>query len=74
MESIRIFQTQEVVKVIFANKSDLDWKVTKDDLSTCVVVCLVKISDETGIRIFVVSAKEDSNINEGFMYMAKEIR
>lgn len=34
----------------------------------------MKISDETGIRIFVVSAKEDSNINEGFMYMAKEIR
>jgi hypothetical protein len=33
-----------------------------------------KITEETGIQVFTVSAKENAMVSEGFTYLAKEIK
>lgn len=61
------------MKVIFANKSDLEQKVTSEQISNYYTkqFFVEEIEDINGIPVFIVSAKTNSNIDEAVLYLAR---
>lgn len=67
MRQIKTHASENVVKVLIGNKSDMaDRQVSFEEGK--------KMADSFGINFFEVSAKNNTNITETFTYMAKEIK
>jgi putative ribosome biogenesis GTPase RsgA len=64
MRQIKTHASENVVKVLIGNKSDMaDRQVSFEEGK--------KMADSFGVNFFEVSAKNNSNITETFTYMAK---
>lgn len=67
LENIKNFAGDKVVKIILANKSDMeDRQVSEDEI--------IALAKEVELPYFMTSAKKDSNIKEAFECMARKIK
>lgn len=62
IDSIKESSTETIDAILVGNKSDLDRKVTTEEA--------VQYAKQYGMKYFETSAKEDTNINEAFEYIA----
>jgi len=66
LKQIEAHASDNVVKVLVANKTDLPGRTVSEEDGQ-------KLADQHGLDFFETSAKNGQNINELFMHVAKQI-
>lgn len=64
LDSVNLYASKNIIKILVANKIDLERKITKD--------MGVNLARELGMEFFEVSAKDGKQINEIFTNLAKQ--